>query len=1042
MTSTLAVPSIVRSTYVANNNYLNISGYNSSGSVGRDLNIRPTGQLYINVTSAVSLGTINSDITLIGGLSSTTVGGNVILKGGTITTGMQGSIYIKGTNVNTGYTTEGPFYSTFKVLSNTINFTDAYVKYLCVWIDDIDLFCSISPTGYIRYSSNGTTWTQAFTNIKVDKICNFKALCWSPELKLLVAVGDDTATFLNYRYNIIVSPDAKKWNTVPISYELNAISAICWSSKLEIFCATGSGVKSFIISRDGYNWIPSKSQVSSSTFTGITWGEGPGVFVAIGNTNNYKIAVSSDGFSWSYNNGLTTVIYSDIAYSEYLNLFVAVGGGASNNISYSSDGIIWSVDGTSYTTNLDYSRIIWCSTINYFITIVTSQTSFVYYSTDGKIWSSYVYVDANTYRDICWSPKLQKLIFLNSNGTITSSAQNFDKFNISQNIGTVVSNSTVNVDSANINIGVNSASTDLYTNSVGTVELYGTVNYDKNLTVNDTHLGDSSIIIGSTNLSKVNKDIQSSWRLTYLTNSQWSAVSWSSKLMLFVTCSRKYDATAGANGRKSFAYSPSGATWSYGNGGTSIMWNNVLWNPDLEHFIAIGENNGSNSFPNLSYSTNGITWTTIVSPYTATKLNGICWSYERSTYVAVGENSTSNIFYSNNGLTWVSVASVKPSVPWTAVAYISYLNRFCAVGLATNEAIMTTQFPHLSWSVQSYTNTSNYKTVAYDPNKQITVIAGLSSGGGKYNVLCSNDCTSVNNWRSYNDGDSYNSYNFRNVIYNKQLGVFQAVSDAIGTYSSFLTSTDGMLWTENGTPNSSVAWTGIAWSPELGIYCSVTPTNTANNTNSCVTQSNIQCTKKVNIGNYMQSDISILGNDIYIGRNADVINIGNYATNISINGELVNVACYFYGTNTVKIGSTEARIIAGTNLIANVPLYKGTVYIGTGYYCESADGIILTSDIRGKFYAPYDGHYLVYPSILATTASPLTAGIVRTHYSRDDVTFSSIGIAGTANTSGVSSNGYSCYNDPAIYYLCKNQVITFSGKHILSGYGNIHIAKL
>jgi hypothetical protein len=67
-----------------------------------------------------------------------------------------------------------------------------------------------------------------------------------------------------------------------------------------------------------------------------------------------------------------------------------------------------------------------------------------------------------------------------------------------------------------------------------------------------------------------------------------------------------------------------------------------------------------------------------------------------------------------------------------------------------------------------------------------------------------------------------NNNNYTGIAWSPELGLFCAVSST-GSLNRVMTSPDGINWTPRTTPNNN-GYLGIAWSPELGLFCAVSAT--------------------------------------------------------------------------------------------------------------------------------------------------------------------------------------------------------------------------
>ena len=224
-------------------------------------------------------------------------------------------------------------------------------------------------------------------------------VCWSPKLRLFVAVNVTTNPNATVYGNIGYSQDGINWNYIYANTNWNnrQLYSVCWSDELGIFVACGQW-SIIMYSTDGINWSESNAINWNSTRNpeggyidgyDICWSPQLRLFVIIDKETSEgdKIIVSSNGIDWTsvginYTNGWIRTNLTCICWSPELGIFVALDGywnGGDKPIASvltSSDGFNWN------------------------ITIISQQYS--------------------TWESVCWSPQLGLFAACSSVGYVSS----------------------------------------------------------------------------------------------------------------------------------------------------------------------------------------------------------------------------------------------------------------------------------------------------------------------------------------------------------------------------------------------------------------------------------------------------------------------------------------------------------------------------------------------------------------------------------------------------------------------------------------------
>jgi hypothetical protein len=160
---------------------------------------------------------------------------------------------------------------------------------------------------------------------------------------------------------------------------------------------------------------------------------------------------------------------------------------------------------------------------------------------------------------------------------------------------------------------------------------------------------------------------------------QWSGVAWSASLGLFAAC-------AFLGGANCMMTSPDGITWTQRTTPTTAF-NAIAWSPDLALFVAVG---GAVGVGVAISSPDGITWTARTAA-SGNTWEDVIWVPELQLFVAVASNgagdSGSRVMTSGDGIAWSG--HLTPAVStWYAVAWAPSLARLTAVGFTGTAAVV------------------------------------------------------------------------------------------------------------------------------------------------------------------------------------------------------------------------------------------------------------------------------------------------------------------------------------------------------------------
>jgi alpha-tubulin suppressor-like RCC1 family protein len=559
-------------------------------------------------------------------------------------------------------------------ISNVYEQTN-FIPSQVIWISELSIFIMGNITNNtIAYSIDGYTWRTRTT------ITGFtiSSLCWSPQLKLIVAV---TSAGSNNR--VITSPDGINW-TLQTNVPATPIipwKSVCWSPELNLFVAVGNGANSLtqrvMTSSDGINWSIQTAGASNCQWNAVCWSSELNMFVAIASNSSFLSMYSYDGIKWYPNNIIYGSVgsgynnFSSICWSPDLNMFVAM---ASGTFLISYDGINWIYSNRNITNNnSSYQIIYWHSDLKIFIGINNLNSSNFIYSFDGIIWN-YKNVNglyAPVFYSIAYSPELEILLVIGNNHFYILS---------------------------NLKYGYNS------------------IKGNNNL----TYFNESNLIN--------NVNIYNSWTaISSNINNQWTSICYSSDLNLFVAVSN-----TGTNNRVMIS-SDNGYTWTTSVTPVDNDWTSVCYSSELNLFVAVSSSGTNNR---VMTSSDGIVWTSRTSA-TDNDWTSICYSSELSLFVAVSSSGTNNrVMTSSDGIVWTSRTSATDN-DWTSVCYSPEFKLFISVSnTGTNNRIMTST-NGIIWTSRTSAADNNWTSVCYSSKLKLCV--AISNSGSNNRIMISND---------------------------------------------------------------------------------------------------------------------------------------------------------------------------------------------------------------------------------------------------------------------------------------------------------------
>jgi len=177
-------------------------------------------------------------------------------------------------------------------------------------------------------------------------------------------------------------------------------------------------------------------------------------------------------------------------------------------------------------------------------------------------------------------------------------------------------------------------------------------------------------------------------------------LTWSPTLSLFVMVTN--------NGA---AASPDGVTWTAGNLAAGA-WRGVAWSPARNLFVAVGIG-GANA---VATSPDGLTWTAAPTPIAA-DLSAVVWSPEQEEFVAVGQGA---VLSSPDGLAWSAVTNPAPANSWNSVVWSAGSARYVAVSTDGAQRTMVGIVPALAPTTPPVSDGDAAPAVTPDPELAAT----------------------------------------------------------------------------------------------------------------------------------------------------------------------------------------------------------------------------------------------------------------------------------------------------------------------------------
>ena len=260
--------------------------------------------------------------------------------------------------------------------------------------------------------SSGMKAYQVWTIRSIPDNNSWQSVCWSPALRLFVAVAGDGAN------QVMTSPNGINW-TPQIATASANWKSVCWSKDLGMFVAVATN-RGIMTSYNGTSWTPRTAPVGEGAppqgFSAVCWVAELGIFVAIGGSNqpggawSASFVTSRNGIDWILTAVTPEGYFNAICWSPQLRILVAGGGGNQGNVITSRNGIDWTTSPNStgyYHGYASMTSICWSPELRIFVGVATQRVGI---SSDGINWTFYnnqFAVGMWEATSVCWSPQLR-----------------------------------------------------------------------------------------------------------------------------------------------------------------------------------------------------------------------------------------------------------------------------------------------------------------------------------------------------------------------------------------------------------------------------------------------------------------------------------------------------------------------------------------------------------------------------------------------------------------------------------------------------------
>lgn len=215
-------------------------------------------------------------------------------------------------------------------------------KSVC-WNKKMNCYTAVASSGAARMVQG--SWAQNLNPVTIP-LNSWEQIIYidnseptSPMLNSGVAISSDGANRV-----IVADSDVNTWT--PVAVPLESWKALCYAPELNLLVAIASGANNLIMtSTDTVTWV-SYDTLAAGNWKTITWSPERKIFLAT--SLDGLFAISSNGVAWTvYDSG--GINLKSVLWSVELQIFAAVDG--TNSVWTSPDGLTWS--GLGFTGSLN-----------------------------------------------------------------------------------------------------------------------------------------------------------------------------------------------------------------------------------------------------------------------------------------------------------------------------------------------------------------------------------------------------------------------------------------------------------------------------------------------------------------------------------------------------------------------------------------------------------------------------------------------------------------------------------------------------------------
>lgn len=289
------------------------------------------------------------------------------------------------------------------------------------------------------------------------------------------------------------------------------------------------------------------------------------------------------------------------------------------------------------------------------------------------------------------------------------------------------------------------------------------------------------------------------------------AVAWSPALGMFVA--------VGPNAASGNAIrSTDGITWTAMTIASGREQRDIIWDATNARFVAAGDDNGSGQ-GSISYSTDGINWTTPTSFVFGGQIRLITYSSDLNQYVtANATNTDSVVYYGTDATNWTAsntLPLIFTLVNFSDLTWGSAANTYVLIyGDVGGSSQCATSSDGITWTGQTTGNSSAWRAVYWSSTHSLFVAVASSIFTGTSQVMTSPDGVT---WTAQTAANANEWYD----VTGTSTGRLIAVARTNGSGNQVMISDDaGVTWTAVAAA-ANRTWQGVAYSPELNMFVAV-----------------------------------------------------------------------------------------------------------------------------------------------------------------------------------------------------------------------------